>query len=89
MKWVWGILAALMVLCCIVCIPIQHRALNRIAFGRSMFITFALILFGLFMVVVATNVAAVILGALLVVIGYGFMILVAVKSYQRLQGAKR
>ncbi|MCL6633427.1 MAG: hypothetical protein K6T63_12445 [Alicyclobacillus herbarius] len=89
MTWLWAVLAFLFVACLAVCIPIQHRALNRIAFGRSVFITFALILFGLFMAVVATGLAAVIIGALLVATGYGFLILVAVKSYQRLQFRRR
>ncbi|MCL6627393.1 MAG: hypothetical protein K6T68_12505 [Alicyclobacillus shizuokensis] len=89
MTWLWTVLALLLVACLAVCIPIQHRALNRIAFGRSMFITFALILFGLFLVVVATGLAAVVLGALLMTLGYGFLIFIAVKSYQRLRQVKR
>ncbi|WP_067934501.1 hypothetical protein [Alicyclobacillus kakegawensis] len=85
MTWLWTALALLLVVCLAVCIPIQHRALNRIAFGRSMFITFALILFGLFLVAVATGLAAVVLGAMLMALGYGFLIFIAVKSYQRLR----
>lgn len=72
----------------IICIPIQRRALNKIAFGRSMFITFTAIILGVLIVAIGSaeqSPASQIVGTLLILIGYAMLIFMAVKSLQRLR----
>lgn len=72
----------------IICVPIQRRALNRIAFGRSMFITFAAIIMGIFVAAVGSgesSIVSIIIGLILVLIGYLMLVFMAVKSVQRMR----
>lgn len=66
------------------CIVIQKRALNKIAFGRSMFISGMAVLMGL-IVGMLPGLAASIIAICLFIIGLGMLVLMAIKSYQRLQ----
>lgn len=65
------------------CIVIQRRALNKIAFGRSMFISGMAVLTGL-IVGQLPSVAAGIISICLFVIGLGMLVLMAIKSYQHM-----
>jgi len=76
----------------IVCIPIQRRALNKIAFGRSMFISFSALVMGVLVAVLRTtntNIAYAIVSFALFIIGFGMLILMAIKSYQHMKTNKR
>jgi uncharacterized membrane protein len=76
----------------LICIPIQRRALNKIAFGRSMFITFAAILMGIFIAVVGSgehSIVSILVGWILVLLGYLMLVYMAVKSFQRLRRKAR
>ncbi|QQE78970.1 hypothetical protein [Alicyclobacillus sp. SO9] len=84
MHILWNTVFVLVVLGFIVGIPIQHRALNKIAFGRSMFITISAILMGLF-IGLYPSIAATIVSLVLILIGAGFMALMSLKSYQHLK----
>ncbi|MCL6442911.1 MAG: hypothetical protein K6T83_05550 [Alicyclobacillus sp.] len=80
----WTIVWVVALLIIVVCIPIQHRALNKIAFGRSMFISWTAILMGL-IVSLFPSISATVVALVLFIIGFGFMILMAVKSAQHLR----
>ena len=77
-----------MVVASIICIPIQRKALNKIAFGRSLFITYTAILMGYIVGVIATTIAADIMGVVLYLLGMLMLIFMAVKSVQRLRARK-
>lgn len=66
------------------CIVIQRKALNKIAFGRSMFISGMAVLTGL-IVGQLPSLAAGIIAISLFVMGIGMLVLMAVKSYQHMQ----
>lgn len=66
------------------CIVIQRRALNKIAFGRSMFISGMAVLTGL-IVGQLPSIAAGIISISLLVIGLGMLVLMAVKSLQHMR----
>ena len=81
----WQIAFFAMLVASVICIPIQRRALNKIAFGRSLFITYTAILMGYIVGVLATTVAADIMGIVLYVLGMAMLLFMAVKSFQRLR----
>ncbi|MDQ0191292.1 hypothetical protein JI721_06345 [Alicyclobacillus cycloheptanicus] len=70
------------------CIVIQRRALNKIAFGRSMFISGMAVLTGL-IVGQLPSIAATIISVCLIVIGLGMLVFMAVKSQQHLRKRAR
>lgn len=84
----WQIAFFAMLVASVICIPIQRRALNKIAFGRSLFITYTAILMGYIVGVLATTVAADIMGIVLYVLGMAMLLFMAVKSFQRLRGKR-
>lgn len=76
----------------IVCVPIQRRALNKIAFGRSMFISFSAIVMGILVAVLRighNQIAYAIVSLCLFIIGFGMLILMAIKSVQHMKSNKR
>ncbi|QSO47743.1 hypothetical protein [Alicyclobacillus mengziensis] len=81
----WQMAFWAMLVASVICIPIQRRALNKIAFGRSLFITYTAILMGYIVGVLATTVAADIMGIVLYVLGMAMLLFMAVKSLQRLR----
>ncbi|MBX5437544.1 MAG: hypothetical protein IRZ33_10065 [Alicyclobacillaceae bacterium] len=83
-RWILGAIDVLAVAAIVVCVPVQRRAMNRIAFGRSVFISLAAIVTG-FLISLIPTVSAAVVGSLLMVLGFGFMILMGVKSYQHLR----
>ncbi|MCL6548187.1 MAG: hypothetical protein K6T30_04665 [Alicyclobacillus sp.] len=83
-RWVLEAIDIAAVLAIVCCVPIQRKAMNPIAFGRSMFISGAAIVTG-FIISLIPTVSGAIVGSLLMVLGFGLMILMAVKSYQRLR----
>ncbi|MBX6353556.1 MAG: hypothetical protein IRZ10_09505 [Thermoflavifilum sp.] len=84
----WGsVLFVIAVVVAVACVIIQRRALNRIAFGRSMFISWMAILTGL-IVGMLPGIAATVVAVILLLLGYGFMVLMAVKSWQRLRSQR-
>ena len=85
---IWRVIFLLALLIIIVSVPIQYKALNRIAFGRSMFITFMALLMGM-IVAMLPSVAATIVAMVLFLLGFGFMVLMDVKSLQRLRAEKK
>lgn len=85
---IWRIIFLLAVVIVVVSVPVQFKALNRIAFARSMFISFMAILMGL-IVAMLPSVAATIVAMALFLLGFGFMALMAVKSFQRLRTEKK
>jgi uncharacterized membrane protein len=72
----------------VVCFVFQYRALNRIAFGRSVFISLSAIVMGL-MVGMLPTISATIVSIVLLLLGYGMIVFMGYKSYQHLQSAKR
>lgn len=84
---IWTIVLIAGVVVSIICIPIQRRAMNKIAFGRSMFITWTAIIFG-FIIALLPGIPATIIACCLFILGFGMMILMAIKSYQHLQRVK-
>lgn len=85
---IWRIIFLLAVVIVVVSVPVQFKALNRIAFARSMFISFMAIFMGL-IVAMLPSVAATIVAMVLFLLGFGFMALMAVKSFQRLRTEKK
>jgi len=85
---IWRIVFFLAVLTIVVTVPIQYKALNRIAFGRSIFISFMSIIMGL-IVAMMPNIPAIILSTVLFLIGFGMLIFMAVKSLQRMRSARK
>ena len=84
----WQAAFWVMIIASIICLPIQRKALNKIAFGRSVFITYTAILMGYIIGILATTIAANILGIVLYVLGVAMLIFMAVKSVQRLRARK-
>lgn len=85
----WQIAFWVMLIASIICIPVQRRALNKIAFGRSLFITYTAILMGYIVGVLATTIAADIMGIVLYLLGMVMLIFMAVKAWQRLRYQKQ
>ncbi|QSO50857.1 hypothetical protein JZ785_18450 [Alicyclobacillus curvatus] len=85
MHMFWQIAFWAMLVASVVCIPIQRRALNKIAFGRSLFITYTAILMGYVIGVLATSIAADIMGIALYLLGMAMLLFMAVKSLHRLR----
>jgi Mg2+/Co2+ transporter CorB len=84
---VWTVVFILALLTIVVCVPIQRRAMNKIAFGRSVFISLTAIIFG-FIIALLPWIEATIVAVALFILGYGMMILMAIKSIQHLQHVK-
>ena len=89
MHMFWQIAFWVMLIASIICIPVQRRALNKIAFGRSLFITYTAILMGYIVGVLATTIAADIMGIVLYLLGMVMLIFMAVKAWQRLRYQKQ
>lgn len=85
---IWRLIFLLAVAIVVVSVPLQYKALNRIAFSRSMFISFMAILMGL-IVAMLPSAAATIVSMVLFLLGFGFMGLMAIKSLQRLRSEKK
>ena len=85
---IWRIVLVLAVLTIVVTVPIQYKALNKIAFGRSMFISFMSIIMGL-IVAMMPNIPATILATVLFLLGFGMLIFMAVKSVQRMRSVRK
>lgn len=84
----WTIVFILLLLIGGVSIPVQRRAMNKIAFGRSMFISWTAIIFG-FIVGLLPGIPATVVAACLFILGIGMMLLMTLKSYQHLERLKR
>jgi hypothetical protein len=84
MHILWNIVFIVVFAGLIICIPIQFRVLNRIAFGRSMFISGMAILTGLF-IGLYPSVAATVVSLFLVLLGMVFMVFMSVKSVQHMR----
>jgi hypothetical protein len=85
LKEVVGLLALVIM---VVCFVLQYKALNRIAFGRSVFISLAAIFMGL-MVGMLPTISATIVSIVLLLLGFGMIVFMGYKSYQHLQMVKR
>ncbi|MCF8567807.1 hypothetical protein LLE49_24090 [Alicyclobacillus tolerans] len=84
----WRIFVIVALLLIVIGVPLQYKALNRMAFGRSMFIFVTSVVMGL-VVGMQPSIAATVIAAALFIIGYGFLILMSIKSFQRLRAGKR
>lgn len=72
----------------IVCCVIQFRAMNRIAFGRSIFISTMFLLMG-FIVAISSMSPARYVSWFLFVCGYGFLLFMTVQSVLHVQKNKQ
>lgn len=77
----WGI--AFIVL--VICIMIQRRALNRIAFGRSMFISGMSFLVSFIVVLAPPNPAVWVLFVFFQLLGWVFLIFMTIRSLRRMR----
>jgi Ca2+/Na+ antiporter len=82
-----SILVTVAIVITVASVVIQRRALNKIAFGRSMFISFSAIFFGLFVGLLPTLPAAIV-SILFLLLGFGFLVFMAIKSAQHLKAVK-
>jgi len=73
----------------LICVPIQRKALNKIAFSRSMFITFTAIIMGILINVLTMNLKGELVGSLLIALGFAMLIFMAVKSLQHMKSVKQ
>lgn len=90
MHIVWQISFYVVIILSVICIPIQHRALNRIAFGRSMFICYTAIVMGYVVGVLSRpSIASAVVGLLLLFFGVLMLVFMSVKSLQHLNSRKR
>ncbi|MCL6455126.1 MAG: hypothetical protein K6T78_16090 [Alicyclobacillus sp.] len=85
MQTFWQVAFYVVICLSLVCIPIQHRALNRIAFGRSMFITYTAIVMAYLVGVLSRSVPADIIAVLLLVLGLCMLVFMAAKSLQHMR----
>lgn len=86
--WIVFVLTAISVIMIAVCVPLQYRALNRVAANRSIFISGMSILMGL-IVGMYPSIAATVISLLLILLGLAFILFMGVKSFQRLQMVKQ
>lgn len=84
----WDIIVPIAILLTIVCIIILRKALNKIAFGRSMFIFLSSIFMGL-LIGFIPSLTSTILAWVFFILGYAFLILMTFKSLQHLNKVKR
>lgn len=86
MSWreVVGLIALIVI---VICIVYQRRALNKIAFGRSMFISWSAIVMG-FLVGLLPTMEAAIVSVVLLLLGFGMIVFMGVKSFQHLRQLK-
>lgn len=89
MQVFWQTAFWVMVVASIICIPIQRRAMNKIAFGRSLFITYTAIVMGYVVGVLSTSIAADIMGILLYLLGLVMLLFMAARSWQRLRERRK
>lgn len=75
------------VLIIIPCIWWQRRALNKIAFGRSMFISWSFIIFG-WIVGLLPNAAATIFSVILLLSGFAMIAFMGLRSRKHLQSRR-
>jgi hypothetical protein len=94
MHWlqIWHIfrevLFIIAVLIIIPCIVWQRRALNKIAFGRSMFISWSFIIFG-WIVGLLPSIEATIFSVILLLFGFLMIVYMGVKSRKHLLATRR
>lgn len=88
MNLLWGTIDILGVLAILISVPIQWRALNRIAFGRSMFISGTAIVFGWFLGL-RHGIGAGLVSASLLLFGFWMIIFMAIKSAQHMRAVKQ
>lgn len=82
--WIYTVIWILFIVSLIVFIPSQRRAMNKIAFGRSMFISAAAIVLGLF-VAIRPGIGYAIVAIFLFLMGWGMIVFMGIKSYQHLR----
>jgi len=83
-----GLVFVLAIVVIVLCVWVQYQALNQIAFGRSMFISGMSLIMGL-IVGQIPSVAASVVSVALLVIGFGMLIFMGIKSAQRLRKVRR
>jgi uncharacterized membrane protein len=83
MSWkeVVGLIALIVI---VICMMYQRRALNKIAFGRSMFISWSAIVMG-FLVGLLPTIEAGVVSVVLLLLGFGMIVFMGVKSFQHLR----
>jgi hypothetical protein len=86
-SWLWDAVKLLFIAFLLWCVWMQWRAMHRIAFGRSMFISWTAVLMG-FLVGLLPTVSAAVVSILLLVTGCGMMAVLGVKSWQRLRRSR-
>lgn len=89
MQTFWQISFYTVIILSLICIPIQRRAMNKIAFGRSMFITYTAIVMAYVVGVLSRSIAADVIAILLLLLGLLMLIFMAVKSIQHIKSRKR
>jgi len=89
MQTFWQISFYTVIILSLICIPIQRRAMNKIAFGRSMFITYTAIVMAYVVGVLSRSIAADVVAILLLALGLLMLIFMAVKSIQHTKSRKR
>lgn len=88
MQTFWQISFYTVIILSLICIPIQRRAMNKIAFGRSMFITYTAIVMAYVVGVLSRSIAADVIAILLLLLGLLMLIFMAVKSIQHIKSRK-
>lgn len=89
MQHFWQIAFYAVIVLSILCIPVQRRALNKIAFGRSMFIAYTGIVMGYMLGVLSTSIATTVLAVVIFLLGIAMLMFMALKSIQRLRMTRK
>lgn len=89
MQTFWQISFYIVIILSLVCIPIQRRAMNKIAFGRSMFITYTAIVMAYVVGVLSRSIAADVIAILMLLLGLVMLVFMAVKSIPHMNLRKR
>lgn len=84
-SWLWGVAIVALV----ICVVIQHSALNRIAFSRSMFITGMAFVCSFVVTLTLPSAAVWVVFTFFQVVAWGFLLLITLRSIARLRARKR
>ncbi|MCL6517930.1 hypothetical protein [Alicyclobacillus sp.] len=84
LSYLWDAVKVAFILFVLWCIWMQRRAMHRTAFGRSMFISWTAVLMG-FLVGLLPTISAAVVSIVLLITGFGMMIVLGLKSWARLR----
>lgn len=84
-SWLWIVAIAVL----LISVVIQYRALNRIAFSRSMFITGMAFVCSFVVTLTVPSAAVWIVFSFFQIVAWGFLLLITLRSLARLRGRRR